>query len=152
MENNEICNWRDRLEASGTRYEPTYVCMYQRARHTSHRQRLPIYTRSDSSPDYKFTPWYRWDLCSSELLCRVGWLTTFLESILASSSSVSNSRKIFYVLLTVHLGIILVNNQLDAQFSFMYVYFYSLHVSGSRVTIIRRINCISTTFGICHSL
>jgi len=33
---------------------------------------------------------------------------------------------------------ILVNNQLDAQFS-MYVYFYSLHVSGSRVPIIRRI-------------
>ena len=44
----------------------------------------------------------------------------------------------FYVLLTVHLGMILVNNQLDAQF-FMYVYFYSLHVSGSLVPIIRRI-------------
>jgi len=29
----------------------------------------------------------------------------------------------FYVLLTMHLGIILVNNQLDAQFFFMYVYF-----------------------------
>jgi len=34
--------------------------------------------------------------------------------------------------------VILVNNQLDAQF-FMYVYFYSLHVSGSHVPIIRRI-------------
>jgi len=44
----------------------------------------------------------------------------------------------FYVLLTVHLGMILVNNQLNAQF-FMYVYFYSLHVSGSHVPIIRRI-------------
>ena len=33
---------------------------------------------------------------------------------------------------------ILVNKQLDAQF-FMYVYFYSLHVSGSHVPIIRRI-------------
>jgi len=32
---------------------------------------------------------------------------------------------------------ILVNNQLDAQF-FMYVYFYSLHFSGSHVSIIRR--------------
>jgi len=38
----------------------------------------------------------------------------------------------------VHPGMILVNNQLDAQF-FMYVYFYSLHVSGSHVPIIRRI-------------
>ena len=35
-------------------------------------------------------------------------------------------------------GMILVNNQLDAQF-FIYVYFYSLHVSDSHVTIIRRI-------------
>jgi len=37
---------------------------------------------------------------------------------------------IFYVLLTVHLGMVLVNNQLDAQF-FMYVYLYSLQVSGA---------------------
>ena len=33
----------------------------------------------------------------------------------------------------------------------MYVYFYSLHVSGSHVLINRRINCINTTSGICHS-
>ena len=44
----------------------------------------------------------------------------------------------FYVLLTVHLGMILVNIEFDAQF-FMYVYFYSLHVSGSHVPTIRRI-------------
>jgi len=56
-----------------------------------------------------------------------------------------------YVLLAVHRAIILVNNELDAQFFFMYVYFYFLHVSGSHVPIIRRINCISTTSGICHS-
>ena len=47
---------------------------------------------------------------------------------------------------------VFVNNQLDAQFFFMYVYFYSLHVSGSHVPIIRRINCINTTFGICYSV
>ena len=45
---------------------------------------------------------------------------------------------VFNILLTVHPGMILVNNQLEAQF-FMYVYFYSLHVSGSHVPIIRRI-------------
>ena len=56
------------------------------------------------------------------------------------------------VLMTVHLAIIFVNNQLDAQFFFMYVYFYSLHVSGSYVSIIRRINCINTTSGICPSV
>jgi hypothetical protein len=53
-----------------------------------------------------------------------------------------------YVLLTMHLGIFFLNYQLDTQFFFMYVYFYSLHVSGSRVPIIRRINCISMTSGI----
>ena len=57
----------------------------------------------------------------------------------------------FYVLLTVHLSIIFVNNLLDAQFFFMYVYFYSLHVLGRHVPIIRRVNCINVTPGICHS-
>jgi hypothetical protein len=47
---------------------------------------------------------------------------------------------------------ILVNYQLDAQFFFMYVYFYFLHVSGRHVPIIRRINCINTTSGICLSV
>jgi len=46
--------------------------------------------------------------------------------------------KLFNVFLTVHPSMILVNNQLDAQF-FVYVYFYSLHVSGSLVPIIRGI-------------
>jgi hypothetical protein len=58
----------------------------------------------------------------------------------------------FYVLLTVHLGTIFVNNQLDAHLFFMYVYFCCLRVSGSHVPIIRRVNCINTTSGICHSV
>jgi hypothetical protein len=58
----------------------------------------------------------------------------------------------FYVLLTAHLVTVLVNNQLDSQFLFMYVYFYSLHVSGSHMPIIRRTNCIKMTSGICHSV
>jgi hypothetical protein len=57
----------------------------------------------------------------------------------------------FYVLLNVqHLGIISVNNQLDAQLFAMHVYFYSLHVSGSHVPIIRGINCINTTSGVWY--
>jgi hypothetical protein len=35
---------------------------------------------------------------------------------------------------------------------FMYVYFYSLHVSGSHVPIIKRINYINTTFGMSVSI
>ena len=52
----------------------------------------------------------------------------------------------------MYLGIIFVNNQRDAEFFFMYVYFNSLHVSDSHVPIIRRINCINTTSGISHSV
>jgi hypothetical protein len=44
---------------------------------------------------------------------------------------------------------IFLNNQPETQFFFMYVYFYSTHVSGSHAPIIRRINCINTTSGIC---
>jgi len=50
----------------------------------------------------------------------------------------TEENQVFYVLLTVHPGTTPANNQLDAQF-FMYVYFYYLHVSGSYVSIIRRI-------------
>jgi hypothetical protein len=58
----------------------------------------------------------------------------------------------FYVLLTVPLGIILVNDQIDARFPFLYVYFNSLYVSSNLVLIIRRIKCINTTSGMCHSV
>jgi len=49
----------------------------------------------------------------------------------------------------------LVSNEIDTYSFFMYVYFYSLHVSGSHVPIIRRINCINMTSDIvayirCH--
>jgi hypothetical protein len=47
--------------------------------------------------------------------------------------------------------IILVNDQLDAQFLFLYVYFNSLHLSSNFVLIIRRINCVNTTPAVCHS-
>ena len=57
----------------------------------------------------------------------------------------------FYVLFTVHLGIVLFNDQLDAQCFLIYVYFNSLHVSSIQVFIIRRFNCINTISGMCHS-
>ena len=57
-----------------------------------------------------------------------------------------------FVLLTVRLGIILVNNQLDAHLFSVYVYFETLHVSRNHLLIIRRLNCINTTSGIYHSM
>jgi hypothetical protein len=61
-------------------------------------------------------------------------------------SSLLQTTVIFYVLLTVHLGSVLVNNQHEAQFYFrIYLFKFS-------TCFIRRINCITTTFGICHSM
>jgi hypothetical protein len=46
---------------------------------------------------------------------------------------------------------VLVNDQLDAQFFFLIcLYSNSLHVSSTRVLIIRRIDCNNATSGICH--
>jgi hypothetical protein len=62
----------------------------------------------------------------------------------------ADDKLIFYVLLTVHLSIILVNDQLDAQLFFLYVYFSSLHVSSNLVLIIRR--GVSTQHPVCVTL
>jgi len=43
-----------------------------------------------------------------------------------------NHKIHLFFLLTVNPGMILVHNEIDVQF-FMYVYFYSVHVSGSHV-------------------
>jgi len=91
-----------------------------------------------------------WHFCNLwyEISCPSAF--SFLTCWLPEDRVICIQHDAFYVLLTVHLGIIFVNNQLDAQLFFMYVYFYSLHVSGSQVPIVRRINCINTTSGICH--
>ena len=60
-------------------------------------------------------------------------------------------KALFCVWLTAHLGLVLVNNQLDAQFLFVCIYSNSLHVSSTPVLIIRRINCINAMSGICRS-
>ena len=36
--------------------------------------------------------------------------------------------------------------------SFLCIYFNSLHISSNLMLIIRRINCINTTYGICQSV
>jgi len=46
---------------------------------------------------------------------------------------------------------IFVNNQFDAQFFFMYVYFYTLQVWGQPCAHHQE-NFINTTSGICHCL
>jgi hypothetical protein len=58
---------------------------------------------------------------------------------------------ILYILLTVPIGTILDNNQIDAFFN-VFIYFTSLDVSGNPAFIIRRINCISTSSGMYHSV
>ena len=74
-------------------------------------------------------------------------LYMFQTAMCTSSAYAPAYQTVIYMIF-----VIFVNNQLDAQFFFMYVYFYSLHVSDSYVSIIGRINCINTTSGICHSV
>jgi hypothetical protein len=59
-----------------------------------------------------------------------------------------------FLLVYIIIMLILVNDQLDAQFffSFLYVCFNLLLVSMNLVLKIRRINCINTKSGICHSV
>jgi hypothetical protein len=64
-----------------------------------------------------------------------------------------NTRHIIsYVLLTVYPLYNLVNKANLVHNVFYYVYFFSLHVSGDCVPIIRRNDCIYATLGICHSV
>jgi hypothetical protein len=57
----------------------------------------------------------------------------------------------FYVSLTVHLGIIPVNNQLDALFEYIY-FFNSLHVSSTQCSSSGETNCINTSSGMFQSM
>src|SRR5215813_5864615 len=51
----------------------------------------------------------------------------------------------FYVLLTVHLDVILINNQLDALFSNVFIYFNASTCFEQQVLIIRRANLYKYT-------
>ena len=58
----------------------------------------------------------------------------------------------FYISLTAHLGIILVNNQLDALFS-MYLFISLLYVfRGTQCSSSGETNCVNTSSGIYHSV
>jgi len=61
----------------------------------------------------------------------------------------NNSKLFFNVLLTMHLSITSVNDQLYAQLYLIlkYVYYSPLHVSSNVELIIRRSSCINITSG-----
>ena len=50
--------------------------------------------------------------------------------------------------------LILINNQLEANslYIYIFIYFDSVHVSSNALLIIRRVSCINTTSGIYHSV
>jgi hypothetical protein len=96
----------------------------------------------------------------NELIRKHGSLSPMLNHKLSKRVYPENFRSTVHIIMSQKQALtnlrirwynpIFVNNQLDAQFFFIHVYFYSLDVSGSHVPIIRRINCINTTSGICH--
>ena len=58
----------------------------------------------------------------------------------------------FYISLAVHLGIILVTNQLDALFS-MSLFISLLYMfRATQCSSSGKSNCINTSSGICHSV
>ena len=63
-----------------------------------------------------------------------------------------DDRKVitFYVLLTVHIGMILVNNQLDAQFLCTFISFSTCF--GQPCAHHQENYCINATSGLCHSV
>ena len=84
---------------------------------------------------------FHWEIMCGKILywrikCGVHFVTTLKTKYFGC---INYPWKLFFccILLTVHLGIILVNNQLDAFFQC--IYFTSLHVSSNPVLIIRRI-------------
>jgi len=79
----------------------------------------------------------------SKMVCKPKHVGFFNQNILS----------VFYVLLTVHLGSVLVNNQLDAQFFFFsYIFIPILYMFRAFCARNMRINCINVTSGICHSM
>ena len=59
---------------------------------------------------------------------------------------------IFYILLTVHLDVMLVNNQLDALFLNVFIFIFTpLHVSSSKCSSSGGSVCINTPSGTTYS-
>ena len=90
------------------------------------------------------------------MILHVNWMILqllFLLQIIKQKEG-NNSAKIleFYIPLTVHLGIILVSNQLDALFS-MYLFISLLYTfRATQCLSSGEMNCINTSSGICHSV
>jgi len=71
---------------------------------------------------------------------RYWWTTSLLshvECCIFAHNILDTASGKYYIFLTVHLCIILVGDQLDAQF-LLYVYLNPLHVSGNFVLIFRQ--------------
>ena len=93
----------------------------------------------------------RWRMLHREIM--VLCCESHAKRMVTLCGKTQSSFSFFHILLTVHFGKIFVNNQLDPQLSFMYVYFYSLHVSGSHVPINSRINALNAELNpICYLL
>ena len=121
------------------------LCNTQPKKNIIYFQRLPLFKMwlQFLIFFYLFTSCHNQELGEGEISFKLV-ITQVKKNVVAKNA--------FSIILHTSFPLIFVNNQLDAQFFFMYVYFYSLHVSGSYVPIIRRINCIKTTFGLCHSV
>ena len=70
--------------------------------------------------------------------------------VLTRNHQRNSTREIFYILSTVHLDVILVNDQHDALFLNVFIS-TPLHVSSNKCSSSGGPNCINTSPGITHS-
>ena len=90
---------------------------------------------------------------SCEICAAQGWFSEKPRHIAVDTMTPSKyTLTKFYILLTVHLDVMLVNNQLDALFSkCIYFYFTPLHVSSSKCSSSGGTVCINTPSGTTYS-
>ena len=66
--------------------------------------------------------------------------------------SIQGSTSKFYISLAVHLGIILVNNQIDALFQCVYLLSLLYMFRAAKCSSSEESNCVNTSSGIYHSV
>jgi hypothetical protein len=108
--------------------------------------RLPVVDWTDGPHRFKWTRPFRRKTKCGFCACAITFETHFVFLKLGKTFDSNQNSHLFYISLTAHLGLIRVNNQLDALFQC--IYFTSVHVSSNPVLIIRRINCNNTSSGI----
>jgi hypothetical protein len=141
--------------ACGLCHPPLQIC-----RHGNSNSETRVFDIEAANGD-RASCWERVDLCGKFFgFCR-GDLNHFILITRCGNANIIDCINVVVCLAywlnevcmwNTNIYLVPVNDQLNPQFLFLCVYFNSLHVSSILVLIIRRIICINTTSGMCHSV